>query len=94
MPLYEFSCDYCGQFEAWRTLSELDTPMSCPGCAATTKRIFSPPMINLNSGSLSSIAGRENKEPKLVKREKEPSSPKYQTPRGGRPWMIGHAPPR
>ena len=94
MPLYEYSCDSCGQFEAWRTLAELDTPMLCPSCEATVKRVFSPPMVNLNSGSLSSIRRKESKEPKLVKREKEPPLPRYQSPRNGRPWMISHAPPR
>lgn len=94
MPLYEFNCDTCGQFEAWRTLAELEKPMLCPSCAVVSKRIFSPPMVNLNSGSLFSIASKANSEPQVVKREKEPSSPKYQSPKGGRPWMIGHAPPR
>ena len=94
MPLYEYNCNSCGQFEAWRTLAELDTPMVCPGCTAVSQRIFSPPMINLNSGSLLSIANKNSKEPQLVKREKEPPLPKYQSTQGGRPWMIGHAPPR
>ena len=94
MPLYEFSCNSCGQFEAWRTLAELDTPMSCPSCEATAKRVFSPPMVNLNSGSLSSIGRKKSTEPKLVKREKEPPPPRYQSSRSRRPWMIGHVPPR
>ena len=94
MPLYEFSCDSCGNFEAWRTLAEIDKPMPCPQCEATTKRVFSPPMVNLNSSSFSSIGRKESKEPKLVKREKEPLSPKYHSTRSGRPWMIGHTTPR
>ena len=94
MPLYEFRCDFCGQFEAWRTLAQLNTPMPCPNCEATTKRVFSPPMVNLNSGSLSSIGRKESKKPLLVKREKEPPPPRSQSSRSGRPWMIGHAPQR
>ena len=92
MPLYEYRCDTCGEFEAWRAIAELGTPMYCPECQAVGKRIFSPPNISLNSGSLASKRG-ESTEPRLVKRE-EPAAPRYQSSSGGRPWMIGHAPPR
>ncbi|MBE9166015.1 zinc ribbon domain-containing protein [Pleurocapsales cyanobacterium LEGE 06147] len=94
MPLYEFRCNSCGEFEAWRTLAELNSPMPCPICAAEAKRLFSPPMVNLSSSSLSSLGRQETKEPRLVKLDKEPSKSRYQNPASGRPWMIGHAPPR
>lgn len=93
MPLYEFRCDLCGEFEAWRTLSELNELMHCPECAEVAARIFSPPNINLNVGSFAAKKG-ETKEPKLVKQEREPQKPKYQSPQSGRPWMVSHSPQR
>ena len=86
MPLYEFRCDDCGVFEAWRTLAERDTPASCPHCQQMGKRIFSPPA--LLSGSLRLKV--ENPEPQLVKREREPERPKPRVHEGGRPWMLSH----
>ncbi|MEB3355748.1 MAG: zinc ribbon domain-containing protein [Synechococcales bacterium] len=95
MPLYEFRCKACGDFEAWRRLAEIAVPMVCPTCSEVAVRVFSPPSINLNQGSLSAIANSSNTEPRLVKRqEREPGKPRYQGPKGGRPWMIGHAPER
>jgi putative FmdB family regulatory protein len=91
MPLYDYRCDLCGEFEAWRKLAELQDPMMCPTCQGSTKRIFSPPNISLNSSF--SIRKKEAKEPRLVKREIEPAKPKAREHTGSRPWMIGHAPP-
>ena len=69
MPLYEYRCDDCGEFEALRPLSEYNVPMNCPDCDTVAIKIFSVPNINLNSGSLSAIAKRTNSEPRLVKQE-------------------------
>jgi putative FmdB family regulatory protein len=90
MPLYEFRCETCGPFEAWRTLAEAGTPMLCSTCEAIAKRVFSPPSVNLNSGSLR-LRG-EMKEPQVVKRsqDREPAAPRYSQHRQGRPWMISH----
>lgn len=94
MPLYEFRCQSCGEFEAWRALAELDNPVYCPSCNEVARRIFSPPNINLNSGSFSA-SGKIAKEPQLVKRQQiEPAKPRYQSANSGRPWMVSHAPPR
>ncbi|MGK7875229.1 MAG: FmdB family zinc ribbon protein [Xenococcaceae cyanobacterium] len=91
MPLYEFRCDKCGDFEQWRTLAQAGTPMHCPNCEAVVKRIFSPPRVNLNSGSVRLRSG-EGKEPRLVKcsQDREPAKPRYTQKRSGRPWMISH----
>ena len=89
MPLYEYNCDNCGEFEAWRTMAEYNAPVDCPECSQVAIKIFSAPNINLNSGSLSKI-GR-SPEPRLVKQEqREPSKPRYQSSTGSRPWMISH----
>ncbi|MGL5944186.1 MAG: FmdB family zinc ribbon protein [Waterburya sp.] len=93
MPLYEYRCNPCGEFEAWRSLAEYNAPMNCPECSQVATKIFSAPNINLNSGSLSAIS-RKSSEPKLVKQElKEPAKPRYHST-NSRPWMVSHAPPR
>jgi putative FmdB family regulatory protein len=91
MPLYEFRCEICGPFEQWRTLAEVGTLMLCPTCQAVAKRLFSPPSVNLNSGSLR-LHHEEAKEPRLVKpsQDKEPTTPRYRQQQNGRPWMISH----
>ena len=96
MPLYEYRCDDCGEFEALRPLSEYNVPMNCPDCDTVAIKIFSVPNINLNSGSLSAIAKRTNSEPRLVKQEpREPAKPRYQSSNSSsRPWMFSHAPNR
>ena len=94
MPLYEYSCHSCGEFEAWRSLSEYQAPMNCPSCDRLATKIFSAPNVNLNSGSLSAIA-RQSGEPRLIKQEpKQPAKPRYQNSTSSRPWMVSHAPPR
>jgi len=93
MPLYEYNCHDCGEFEAWRTMAEYNTPTDCPECGLVATKIFTALNINLSSGSLSKI-GR-SPEPRLVKQEpKEPAKPRYQSATGSRPWMISHAPER
>lgn len=89
MPLYEFKCDDCGKFELWRSMAESSHPAYCPSCQTLGKRIFSPPAVNLSS----SLPLRKiSTEPELVtkKRDREPTSPKFQTPSCGRPWMLNH----
>lgn len=93
MPLYEYRCKTCGEFEAWRSLCDYNAPMLCPDCETVALKIFSAPNINLNSGSLSAIS-RQSAEPKLVKQEPLPAKPRYQTAKSSRPWMVSHAPTR
>ena len=95
MPLYEYHCESCGEFEAWRSMSEYNAPMNCRQCDRIATKIFSVPNINLNSGSLSAIARSQSTEPRLVMQEqKEPAKPRYQTSTGDRPWMVSHVPQR
>ena len=95
MPLYEYRCQTCGEFEALRSLLEYNAPMHCPECDTVAVKIFSVPNINLNSGSISAIAKRNSTEPRLVKQEPtEPTKPRYQQVNSSRPWMISHAPTR
>ena len=90
MPLYDYKCDRCGPFEAWHKMSETAIPRACPNCNLTAARIITAPNISLNSGSLLAKVG--SSEPRLVKRQSEPTNPTNQSPKtGNRPWMLGHA---
>ncbi|BAU64269.1 hypothetical protein STA3757_16400 [Stanieria sp. NIES-3757] len=93
MPLYEFRCSTCGEFEAFCAIAQREQPMPCPDCHEIAQRIFSPPNVNLNSGSLAAM-GRSSSEPRLVQGKPEPAKPRYQSANQGRPWMISHGPPR
>ena len=97
MPLYEYRCNPCGEFEfeAWRSMAEYNAPLNCPQCDNIATKIFSAPNINLNSGSFSAINRSQSREPRLVQREqREPAKPRYQASTGNRPWMVSHAPER
>ncbi|HHP7232584.1 MAG TPA: FmdB family zinc ribbon protein [Xenococcaceae cyanobacterium] len=95
MPLYEYRCHTCGEFEAWRSLSEYNAPMQCPNCNLVAAKIISAPNVNLNSGSFAAIAKKNSTEPRLVKQQpQEIAKPRYQSVNRSRPWMISHAPPR
>ncbi len=95
MPLYEYRCNPCGEFEAWRSMAKYNAPINCPECNQVATKIFSAPNINLNSGSLSTITRSPSDEPRLVKQEpREPTKPRYQTSPSNRPWMVSHTPPR
>ncbi|PIK84714.1 hypothetical protein SYN65AY6LI_06780 [Synechococcus sp. 65AY6Li] len=91
MPLYEFKCQTCGEFEVWRPLSQYRDPAYCPSCNQEGKRLISVPMVQLSSSLPISKGGRE---PKLIKREQhsnsDPNSPKYRSQSCGRPWMLHH----
>lgn len=90
MPLYEYRCNPCGEFEAWRSLAQYNAPINCPTCNQVAIKIFSAPNINLNSGSLSQLS-RQSSEPRLVKQQpREPTKPRYQSSRSSRPWMFSH----
>ncbi|MFP4133361.1 MAG: FmdB family zinc ribbon protein [Halothece sp.] len=89
MPLYEFECDQCGVFEAWRAIALRDSAPSCPTCEGETQRIFSVPHFNLSSGGVF-LKAKPTEEPKVEKREKEPSPPRLQSHKRDRPWMVGH----
>ena len=69
MPLYEYNCKDCGEFEAWRSLDEYNAPTACPECDDIAVKIFSVPNVNLNSGSFAAIDKINSAEPKLVKRK-------------------------
>ena len=49
MPRYDYSCERCGPFEAWRPMSEYSAPSDCPSCGSPAPRMVTAPFIaNMN----------------------------------------------
>jgi putative FmdB family regulatory protein len=48
MPLYDYSCEQCGSFEAKREAAEAGTPAACPECGAASDRVWSVPKVAFN----------------------------------------------
>ena len=106
MPLYDYHCNDCGDFRAWRRMSEADAKTSCPTCATPARRAMVAPGLALMASN-TRIAHTRN--------EKSADQPQVMTKKGlhqgdagqprahcdhhhhgqhqhahGRPWMIGH----
>ena len=106
MPLYDYHCDDCGDFRAWRRMSEADAKADCPTCDVSAPRTVVAPGLALMASN-TRIAHARN--------EKSAAEPKVMTKSGlhqgdagraraqcghhhhgqhkhthGRPWMIGH----
>ncbi len=56
MPLYDYSCENCGNFREFHPMSESDAAQVCPICSAASERVLSAPylaggdMLGLASG--------------------------------------------
>ncbi|WP_394790553.1 FmdB family zinc ribbon protein [Rhodoferax sp.] len=40
MPTYDYACTACGSFEAFRSLSQRNEPLNCPGCGLAAARVL------------------------------------------------------
>lgn len=90
MPLYEYRCQNCGEFECWLRLAELDCPVHCSTCDRVAQKLISAPNVSLNVGQ---FPINPNTAPQVVARKQmEPTPTRYQQANTGRPWMISHAP--
>src|SRR6188768_4057437 len=41
MPVYEYECQDCGPFTAFRNLAQSSEPFPCPACGTISPKIFS-----------------------------------------------------
>ncbi len=48
MPLYDYTCERCGSFEAQRHHTEAGTPAPCPECGEPGARQWSVPVVASN----------------------------------------------
>ena len=52
MPTYDYACDHCGGFDAFRTLGARNEPADCPDCGRASPRVFvSAPRLALLAGT-------------------------------------------
>ncbi|THF59433.1 FmdB family zinc ribbon protein [Pseudothauera rhizosphaerae] len=51
MPTYEYLCDDCGEFAAYRPIAKRDEPCICPNCGTPSPRVI------LSAPSLATMAG-------------------------------------
>ncbi|MFQ5773934.1 MAG: FmdB family zinc ribbon protein [Kiloniellaceae bacterium] len=82
MPLYNYVCEGCGEFDAWGSMSECEKPARCPTCGHRSRRAVSAPALALMNGAnrkAHQINERSADEPKVV-----------EVPDGGSPFKRGH----
>jgi putative FmdB family regulatory protein len=101
MPLYDYRCSACGDFRAWRRMSEAAEPAECPSCAAPAARAVVAPSLALMNGHTRIAHQRNEKsahEPQVVSRSEHGhrhdhghggAHHHHQHGSGQRPWMIG-----
>ncbi len=68
MPIYDFNCQHCGDFQAMLTISERNDPTRCPGCARTARRLVMAPnlaVMNPVARKASAINERSRHEPRI-----------------------------
>lgn len=52
MPMYDFRCPVCGDFEALVAVSQLDQTKHCPDCGRTVRRLVSMPRLAVVSAAV------------------------------------------
>ena len=74
MPIYEYKCQRCGDFEVTQRITE--KPLSrCPTCKAKVKKLISNTSFQLKgSGWYVTDYPRKEKAPKEEKKEKAPAA--------------------
>jgi putative FmdB family regulatory protein len=72
MPLYPYTCNDCGDFQAWRSMAACDQPAACPRCGTPSRRAVAAPRI-LGMDEHTRIAHMRNEksahEPRVVRKE-------------------------
>ncbi len=69
MPLYDFVCEGCGAFEAWRPVD--DPGATCPSCSGAARRVYSVPRVRRMGAPLRGALEREERSsgaPEVVSR--------------------------
>jgi len=59
VPVYAFSCEHCGGFDAWRPVAEAGAALACPSCGTSARRCFTPPGVARMSAPLRAARDRE-----------------------------------
>ena len=71
MPIYDYRCETCGDFEAWGKMSDSSAPAQCMVCGGSSGRIITAPSLAI-LGSAQRFAHQRNEkaahEPKVTRR--------------------------
>jgi len=71
MPIYDYRCDSCGDFEAWGKVSESSASVQCDVCGDYCDRIITAPSLAILGGAQRVAHERNEKaahEPKFTRR--------------------------
>ena len=82
MPRYHYNCLHCGEFTAWRRMSEARERAECPDCHAMGSRSVSLPFVNRMSATLRMAHHRNEKsahEPQVMSRQQLEKSGRRRT---------------
>lgn len=105
MPLYDYSCEKCGPFREWESMSRSSDPAPCPSCGCDSQRSITAPFL-ADMNPYNRIAHQRNEksadEPKMLRKTAGENSGHTHDAHGhgsgrrkhmhgpSRPWMIGH----
>ena len=72
MPLYEYACQACGVFDAWRAMADWKQPVACPECGVPAPRDLAQPVLGMDwqRKKAHSINERSANEPRTVRRRR------------------------
>lgn len=61
MPVYEYACQRCGPFEAFRPMAEFDQPSDCDICGAPAPRVMltAPAFAGMDASRRTAFATNE-----------------------------------
>jgi len=72
MPLYPYTCNDCGDFQDWRSMTACNQSAACPRCGTLSRRAVAAPTI-LGMGANTRKAHMRNEksahEPRVVRKE-------------------------
>lgn len=71
MPIYDYRCDTCGDFEAWGKMSDSSAPAQCAVCGGLGDRIITAPSLAILGANQRNAHERNEKsahEPKFSRR--------------------------
>jgi putative FmdB family regulatory protein len=105
MPLYPYTCDSCGDFQDWQSMTACDQPAACPRCGTMSRRAVTAPTILGMDARIRNAHMRNEKsahEPRVVRADDWKPHGHHphahgatdghgsQRHQSSRPWMIGH----
>lgn len=103
MPLYPYTCESCGGFQKWQSMTACEGSVACPRCGSIAHRAVSAPTILGMDAHVREAHKRNEKsahEPRVVRRNNDQGHHGHAHAGAGthrphlhqssRPWMIGH----